>query len=250
MADASSTLEVAEFIYHDKPLRVVMLDNQPWFAAADVRRIVGVYNLAQVLNQSPHDHLFALDAHRLVDPNRFQLSRGDVVWFVNELAVYDLALQRGQWEVTRWFIGHVSPTVRERGLPSITRAELQPPRSSSDQAALLRVVARLEEAYQGTDAATPQQDAATGRAISGRPSEEGPHVLYRLYGDKDRLLYVGISMQVAARISAHKSGQPWFHLVRAITVEHHPDRETVMTAEKKAIRRERPRYNREHKQRR
>lgn len=67
--------------------------------------------------------------------------------------------------------------------------------------------------------------------------------LYRHFDKSDKLLYVGISMSLAERTSAHKSSSRWFDRVRKITVEHFETRELAVEAERKAIRAEDPKFN-------
>jgi predicted GIY-YIG superfamily endonuclease len=74
-----------------------------------------------------------------------------------------------------------------------------------------------------------------------------PQALYRFFDAKGSLLYVGISLNPGARWKQHRADKPWWTEVANVTVEHHPDRQSVMDAEREAIKRERPRYNRLHK---
>lgn len=79
------------------------------------------------------------------------------------------------------------------------------------------------------------------------PAGDGPPTgLYRLYGDDDRLLYVGISLSVASRLSQHSHDKSWWADVRHITVEHFENRTTAAWAERLAIRNEKPLHNVAH----
>lgn len=69
------------------------------------------------------------------------------------------------------------------------------------------------------------------------------HGLYRFYSDDGRLLYVGISKNPGKRFDQHSQEKSWWPEVRGITVEWYPDRESVVSAERRAIEIERPRYN-------
>jgi len=67
--------------------------------------------------------------------------------------------------------------------------------------------------------------------------------LYRFYDATGALLYIGITNSIPRRLGEHDERKPWFaHSVRA-TFEHHPSRAAALTAEKKAIKKERPKYN-------
>lgn len=69
------------------------------------------------------------------------------------------------------------------------------------------------------------------------------HALYRFFDKDDRLLYVGITLNPGARWKQHSKDKPWWHEVARVTVEHFPDRETVLEAERAAIITERPLHN-------
>lgn len=67
--------------------------------------------------------------------------------------------------------------------------------------------------------------------------------LYRHFNKNNELLYVGISMSIAARLSNHKSTSHWFNEVTKITIENYETREEVLDAEVKAIQLEKPKFN-------
>ncbi len=69
------------------------------------------------------------------------------------------------------------------------------------------------------------------------------HALYRFFGAKDRLLYIGLTLNPGSRWKAHGKNKPWWHEVCTITIELYPDRASVEAAERWAIKRERPFYN-------
>jgi predicted GIY-YIG superfamily endonuclease len=70
-----------------------------------------------------------------------------------------------------------------------------------------------------------------------------PAVVYRIYGPDDALLYVGLSGNVAARLSAHRSKPWWSDGVRVETTDY-VTRDEAAAAELEAIRTEFPLYNR------
>lgn len=80
-----------------------------------------------------------------------------------------------------------------------------------------------------------------------RPSRhrraDEPTCLYRHFDHAGVLLYVGISLTAAERLSRHHLESPWFRDVANITLEWHPCRDSALKAERRAIRTERPRFN-------
>lgn len=76
--------------------------------------------------------------------------------------------------------------------------------------------------------------------------ESVPHVLYRMYDDERRLLYIGISAVFGKRLDKHLRDKAWFPNVAYIAVGHFPGRTAVLEAERRAIVTERPKYNLAH----
>lgn len=71
-------------------------------------------------------------------------------------------------------------------------------------------------------------------------------VLYRFYDGEMRLLYVGITIDPLLRWGKHRRAR-WWKNVRHITLEHHATRKAAKAAETRAIRDERPLFNRAEK---
>lgn len=67
--------------------------------------------------------------------------------------------------------------------------------------------------------------------------------LYRHFDSEGRLLYVGISLSAVERLRQHVAQAGWSGEIASITVETHPDRQAAMKAEREAVERERPLYN-------
>lgn len=76
---------------------------------------------------------------------------------------------------------------------------------------------------------------------------EGPQPertgVYRIRGDAAELLYIGMTNCLPARWNSHMLYQPWWHEVRALSIEYYDSREEAAAAEKAAILAERPKYN-------
>lgn len=72
------------------------------------------------------------------------------------------------------------------------------------------------------------------------------HVLYRIFDDSDRLLYVGITMNVEDRFADHRGSKGWWASATTIRLQHYDSREAVEQAEVEAIRDEAPRFNVRH----
>ncbi len=70
-----------------------------------------------------------------------------------------------------------------------------------------------------------------------------PQALYRFWGYDETLLYIGITFRPNLRWKNHAKEKEWWHEVAAITVHMYPSRPAVESAEREAIKRERPKYN-------
>jgi hypothetical protein len=73
--------------------------------------------------------------------------------------------------------------------------------------------------------------------------QDVPTALYRLFGDEDALLYIGVARIFGRRWHQHAQAQPWWPEVKRQTVDWYPSREEALRAETAAIRTEFPRYN-------
>lgn len=67
--------------------------------------------------------------------------------------------------------------------------------------------------------------------------------VYRLYDDRDQLLYVGIADHWPSRMKQHSREKPWWSQVCATKLEHHSDRDAAARREVEVIRTEHPRHN-------
>lgn len=76
--------------------------------------------------------------------------------------------------------------------------------------------------------------------------DDVPHFLYRCFGEKDKLLYVGMSVSVLRRISEHKL-KPWFHGVKIITITAAGNRKEAEILEIQAITEEDPEHNKAYR---
>jgi hypothetical protein len=71
--------------------------------------------------------------------------------------------------------------------------------------------------------------------------------LYRIWGEGDVLLYIGISKRFGKRWEDHAREQPWWGEMRRLSVDAwHQSRTAAEEAEENAIKAERPKYNKTH----
>jgi predicted GIY-YIG superfamily endonuclease len=71
--------------------------------------------------------------------------------------------------------------------------------------------------------------------------------LYRHFDGDNNLLYVGVSLSTFNRLSQHRDHSEWFKKIGRVEIEHFETRPLALEAEKKAIKTEKPKFNRAHK---
>lgn len=69
------------------------------------------------------------------------------------------------------------------------------------------------------------------------------YVVYRAFDAADRLLYVGCTNDVEARMKSHAASSPWFVYMDRFTTEPFGSRAEAEAAEARAIGEEHPRWN-------
>lgn len=67
--------------------------------------------------------------------------------------------------------------------------------------------------------------------------------LYRHFDATDKLLYVGITKNPSRRLSEHAANSHWWNQIAKITIERFQSKAHAQVAEKKAIRAEKPEFN-------
>lgn len=70
-----------------------------------------------------------------------------------------------------------------------------------------------------------------------------PHALYRFTNKVGELLYVGITMDLPARMRDHRLRKPWWTEATRIDIEHFESRDEALAAERAAIKNESPLHN-------
>lgn len=78
------------------------------------------------------------------------------------------------------------------------------------------------------------------------PIKKQHNVLYRAFDKSKNLLYIGISNSFYDRLRSHLAQAEWVELADHITFEHFYSREEVAEAEKRAIEKELPLFNKTH----
>ena len=94
----------------------------------------------------------------------------------------------------------------------------------------------------GMDIVGPGQHKTLYEIEQEERDKQIEHILYRVFDGKFRLLYVGITLDFAKRMSAHGK-RDWWPQVEHITLERFESREELAAAEKRVIETEKPKFN-------
>jgi hypothetical protein len=83
--------------------------------------------------------------------------------------------------------------------------------------------------------------------MARRDLSDVPHHVYRCFDSTGRLIYVGASGDLFARLRSHRASSWWAPQVAKVTAKVYPNRLTARAAERAAIRAEMPRWNKSGK---
>jgi prophage antirepressor-like protein len=102
------------FTRHNRPLRGVVIDNQPWFAAYDFARLLGLHH-PQALHRrlKPHET-------RCV-PVCYTNGHEENIHVINEAGLYKALIRFGHPEcqsLDEWLTREVIPTLRDQHAPN------------------------------------------------------------------------------------------------------------------------------------
>jgi prophage antirepressor-like protein len=103
-------------------LRVVTLDGNPWFVAADVCRVLGLFNPTKAVQSLDKDE---------VTLTRVQGQRGMPINVISESGLYKLVMRSDKPEARQfqdWVTREVLPVIRKDGLTSGARRRSHPVR--------------------------------------------------------------------------------------------------------------------------
>ncbi|KRV73916.1 MULTISPECIES: BRO-N domain-containing protein [Pseudomonas] len=101
------------FIRHGRPLRGVMIDNQPWFAAQDLARLLG-FGYPQRFH-----HRFRPHETRRIHV-RYATDSEEPLDMINEAGLYKALIRFGHPEsqhLDQWLSREVIPTLRDQHTP-------------------------------------------------------------------------------------------------------------------------------------
>lgn len=106
------------FQYTDKPVRVIMVENQPWFVAKDVCFVLTIRKVSDAVKK--------LDDDEKLMPKVSASGQNRSMWCVNESGIYNLIFRSNKPEAKafrKWVTAEVLPALRQKGSYSIGESE-------------------------------------------------------------------------------------------------------------------------------
>ncbi len=111
-------LKFEEFAYTTQKIRMIEIDNEPWFVVKDVCEILGIKNVTDVMKRLDEDEKLRLNLS-YEEKHRLDLGfRGKSPWGVNEPGLYTLIACSRKKEAMlfrRWITHEVLPSIRKTG---------------------------------------------------------------------------------------------------------------------------------------
>lgn len=111
-------VEVFNFSQEKTPIRVKMVDNEPWFVATDVCQVLKIANNRNAVARLDDDE--KKDGVRIMDT----VGRTNYVTMINESGLYAIILQSRKpnaKQFRKWVTGEVLPSIRKKGFMAFTR---------------------------------------------------------------------------------------------------------------------------------
>lgn len=118
--------DMIPFTYGDQPVRVVSIDDEPWFVLADLCKVLEISDVSIVRRRLD-------DGVCLTHPIADRLGRAQQATIVSEPGMYEVVIRSDKPEAAafrRWITAEVLPTIRRHGgylTPAATEAALTDP---------------------------------------------------------------------------------------------------------------------------
>lgn len=111
-------LEVFSFSSNRIPVRLQLIDGEPWFVAKDVCQVLGIANHKDAVSRLDNDEK---DGVGIIDP----IGRQQTATVVSESGLYSLIFQSRKPEARKfrkWVTAEVLPSIRRRGYYGVRKA--------------------------------------------------------------------------------------------------------------------------------
>lgn len=139
----SQSKEVSIFNFENQNVRTVIIDEQIWFVASDVTKILGYQNGRKAIDDNCLDGVTS--SYSIID----RLGRVQQATIINESGIYQLVMTSKMPNAIKfkeWVTGQVLPSIRKTGSYSIKQSEFKIPQTYAEALRLAADQAeRIEE---------------------------------------------------------------------------------------------------------
>jgi prophage antirepressor-like protein len=145
------------FSFENLPIRVITINDEPWFIAADVCSALGLDQPTRALSRLDEDEKQVIDSQALTSIKGLQNNNltQDSYNLVNESGLYSLTLGSRKPEAKKfkkWVTSEVLPSIRKTGQYQVPGFRLEPDANTSPVSVLPRSRA-IKETFQVANAA-------------------------------------------------------------------------------------------------
>lgn len=161
------------FKFEHQPVRIVLIDGEPWFVLSDLCRALGIANVGNVVARLHEDDIRQTDVTDTL--NRSQLTK-----IVNESGMYEVVIRSDKKEAARfrrWVTHKVLPEIRRTGSYSVMPAAPQQLPSKKELAQW------VVEAEERAEAAEAQVRELTTSVVEMAPAASAWNELAESTGD-------------------------------------------------------------------
>lgn len=146
MADNENT-QIQILNYCNEPIRMIEIDNEPWWVLKDICDVLGIANPTQTAARLDEDERAMFDIGRQGQTN-----------IINEAGLYNVILRSDKPEAKpfrKWVTHEVLPSIRKTGAYSVPNAKPKPPKPErvplTDAEAAIKKAELLLKAAQSDD---------------------------------------------------------------------------------------------------
>lgn len=203
-----------QFAFNAQAVRVISINNEPWFIAQDVCSILTIANVGDALNRLDEDEKDELKGESLIgltdDPNTVRLA------VISESGLYSLTLGSRKPQAKpfkRWVTHEVLPAIRKTGkyeiAPQLPQLAIAPALPQDYEEAVVELLGQIRE--KKVLAAANQQLEQEKKALQLAIAKDAPKVeLFNVYVSSNGWL---TGEQIAKQFSV--STRKMFDLLRA-----------------------------------
>lgn len=110
--DEQNKLQI--FNFEEQEVRIIMIDNKPWWVARDVCNVLSIQNITQAMHQ--------LNKDEKLTHKGYYANQNRNMWLIDEAGLYTLILRSNKpraIQFKKWITHDILPTIRKTGVFAI-----------------------------------------------------------------------------------------------------------------------------------